>query len=618
MKISACVITKNEEKNIQRWMDNLRGIADEMIVVDTGSKDRTVELAQAGGASVYHFAWRNDFSAAKNFALDKARGDWIIFLDADEYFSEPTRKKLRAMLAKIHGNRKIMGISSRLYNIDADRNNAINTTAVQQRIFRNSKQLRYEGRIHEYLSHPGRKPMEFAMSDFVIYHTGYSSSLTRVKNVRNLLLLLLDIQAEGGVLPRHYSYLSVSYYNLQQYDKAVQYAKLAVEAKGEGAKSTLVKQYWIWIRSERMRQASPETLQEIVRRALEDAPGHPDFLWEGAKIALQRHDYVLAEKQMTGILALVKDGKYMLRFETTIDGQFPIIYAALGKICDIQGRSVEAVVYYRKSLEVDPYKANVLGDLLRLLFEGAPQKAMDVLDGIYGGGQERSFLLKCLAGCPRNEIYAHYMRSEKGSYEELMGRKAYLEAARKAAGDFSAFLDSGMAETDKARLELLGRNFVMALLFLSPKEFGGCERLLALLPAPLRQCVLRFHDDSAPLPIECAPTYHILLETVLQYGSPEIMDRLGLVARAFIEQDILDASVKLFERGRWQTVLDLYKDLSEKTESVLPGVWYYRGVCLFRLGRREEALECLERSERMNMQSPDLSQYIFWCREGIR
>ena len=258
--LSVLILAKNEEKNIQRWMDNMRGIADEMIVVDTGSKDRTVELAKAGGASVYRFAWKNDFSAAKNFALDKARGDWIIFLDADEYFSEPTRKKLRTVLAKAHGNRKIMGISSRLYNIDADRNNAVNTTAVQQRIFRNSKLLRYEGRIHEYLAHPGKKPMEFAMSDFVIYHTGYSSSLTRVKNMRNLLLLLLDIQAEGGVLPRHYSYLSVSYYNLQQYDKAVQYAKLAVEAKGEGAESTFVKQYWIWIRSERMRQASPRNL----------------------------------------------------------------------------------------------------------------------------------------------------------------------------------------------------------------------------------------------------------------------------------------------------------------------------------------------------------------------
>ena len=618
MKISACVITKNEEKNIQRWIDNLKGIVDEMIVVDTGSKDRTVELAKAGGASVYHFEWKNDFSAAKNYALGKARGDWIIFLDADEYFSEPTRKKLRAVLARVHGNRKIMGITSRLYNIDTDHNNAINTTAVQQRIFRNSKHLRYEGRIHEYLSHSEKKLLEFAMSDSVIYHTGYSTSLTKAKNVRNLLLLLLDIQAEGGVLPRHYSYLSVSYYNLQQYDKAIQYAKLAVEAKGEGAESTLVKQYWIWIKGERMRQAPSETLQEIIRRALEDVPDHPDFLWEGAKISLQRHDYISAEKQMMRILDLVKDGKHMLEFETTIDGQLPVIYAALGKVCDVQGRSDDAVNYYSKSLEGDPHKINVLRDLLNLLFMEEPKKAIELLDGIYGDEKERPFLMNCLVQCPRNELYAYYMRPEKGSYEELMGRKAYPDAVKKAADDFSGFLRNGGAEKDRARLELLGRNFVIGLLCLSKEEFGACENLLSLLPDQLRQCVLRFHDDSAPLPIECAPTYHALLEMVLQFGTPEVMDRLGLMARVFIEQDILDASVKLFEGGRWQTVLDIYEELSEKTESVLPGIWYFRGVCLFRLGRKKEALECLEKSREMNMQSPDLSQYISWCQEGSR
>ena len=105
MKISACVIVKNEEKNIQQWLSCMKDIADEMIVVDTGSGDRTVELAKAGGARVYHFKWRNDFSAAKNYALDRATGDWIFFLDADEYFSESTRKRIRSLLERAHDGR---------------------------------------------------------------------------------------------------------------------------------------------------------------------------------------------------------------------------------------------------------------------------------------------------------------------------------------------------------------------------------------------------------------------------------------------------------------------------------------------------------------------------------
>ena len=86
MKISACVITKNEEKNIARCINSYKDIVDEIILVDTGSTDNTVEIAKSLGAKIYYYEWQNDFSAAKNYALSMAKGDWIIFLDADEFF----------------------------------------------------------------------------------------------------------------------------------------------------------------------------------------------------------------------------------------------------------------------------------------------------------------------------------------------------------------------------------------------------------------------------------------------------------------------------------------------------------------------------------------------------
>ncbi|MEE1308446.1 MAG: glycosyltransferase family 2 protein, partial [Anaerovibrio sp.] len=90
MKLSACVIVKNEAANLPQWLSCMSRVADEMIVVDTGSTDDTVELAEAAGAKVYYFAWCNDFAAAKNYAIEQAAGDWILFLDADEYFTEAT------------------------------------------------------------------------------------------------------------------------------------------------------------------------------------------------------------------------------------------------------------------------------------------------------------------------------------------------------------------------------------------------------------------------------------------------------------------------------------------------------------------------------------------------
>src|SRR5699024_4697847 len=86
-RLSQCMIVKNEEENIRRALSWGKGRVCEQIVVDTGSTDRTVEIAKEMGAKVYHFKWREDFSAAKNYAIEQASGDWIAFLDADEYFS---------------------------------------------------------------------------------------------------------------------------------------------------------------------------------------------------------------------------------------------------------------------------------------------------------------------------------------------------------------------------------------------------------------------------------------------------------------------------------------------------------------------------------------------------
>jgi glycosyltransferase involved in cell wall biosynthesis len=85
--LSLCMIVRDEEENLARTLQSAREISDEMIVVDTGSSDRTVEIAEKAGARVYPFPWGNDFSAARNFAIEKATGDYILMLDGDEHFS---------------------------------------------------------------------------------------------------------------------------------------------------------------------------------------------------------------------------------------------------------------------------------------------------------------------------------------------------------------------------------------------------------------------------------------------------------------------------------------------------------------------------------------------------
>jgi O-antigen biosynthesis protein len=98
--LSACIIAKNEEENLPRCLVNLQPIADEIILVDTGSTDRTKEIAFAFGAQVFDFPWTDDFSLARNFSLSEANGQWILVHDADEIISPRDYDTLRAIIHK--------------------------------------------------------------------------------------------------------------------------------------------------------------------------------------------------------------------------------------------------------------------------------------------------------------------------------------------------------------------------------------------------------------------------------------------------------------------------------------------------------------------------------------
>ena len=86
--LSVIILTKNEEKDIEAAIQNARQCADEVLVVDSGSTDRTVELAEKNGARVVFRAWDNDFAAQRNFALSQTEADWVLYLDADERMND--------------------------------------------------------------------------------------------------------------------------------------------------------------------------------------------------------------------------------------------------------------------------------------------------------------------------------------------------------------------------------------------------------------------------------------------------------------------------------------------------------------------------------------------------
>ena len=97
--LSVCMITRDEERGLARCLKSVASVADEIVVVDTGSKDHTIEIAKAAGARVKEIEWPNDFAAARNAALDAATGDWVLSIDGDEWLDEIAYRPLRACLA---------------------------------------------------------------------------------------------------------------------------------------------------------------------------------------------------------------------------------------------------------------------------------------------------------------------------------------------------------------------------------------------------------------------------------------------------------------------------------------------------------------------------------------
>lgn len=187
-RLSVCLIVRNEERFLTQCLQSVRDVAWQIVVVDTGSTDRTIDLARAHGAEVSTFTWCDDFSAARNAALAAARGDWVLILDADEELRSDTLAALREDL------RDACVMSYRLPLLNEGREHL--GPSYVPRLFRNAPGVFFEGRIHEScfpsLNEQARAwSLESRTSRAVLVHHGYQSDVVadRRKQERNVALL---------------------------------------------------------------------------------------------------------------------------------------------------------------------------------------------------------------------------------------------------------------------------------------------------------------------------------------------------------------------------------------------------------------------------------------------
>ena len=298
LKMSACWIVRNEEKNLPRSIESVKGVVDEMIVVDTGSTDGTMEIAKNLGATVIETQWTDDFSAPRNLALEHATGEWIIFLDADEYFPGDAASTLRQTIQLATQRRKI-ALLIELLNIDVDDNNRLLDVTYICRVFKRG--LHYVGRIHEELRTADNRPIEkfLPVPNTIsrLIHTGYSGGINRDKAARNLKMLLSELETTNEP-ERIYGYIAQCYNGLDDAANAERYAKLDVE---RGRKDTTFASSSHRILIKILSSADVDRLEDRLSeatRAVEDFPMMPEFRAELAECLAAKGDYGRAVQEM--------------------------------------------------------------------------------------------------------------------------------------------------------------------------------------------------------------------------------------------------------------------------------------------------------------------------------
>lgn len=190
LTLSLCLIVRDEEEHLAACLGAAAPAADEIVVVDTGSTDRTVEIAERFGARVLHAPWNDSFSEPRNAALDAASGDWVLFLDADEHLRPGSAPALRELLGRTWRAGFLFPMTSRT----GDGSTA--TTHPALRLWRHRPDVRYAGRVHESVlgSLPVDLPERFELVDLPIVHHGYldRAIARKDKAQRNLALLALE------------------------------------------------------------------------------------------------------------------------------------------------------------------------------------------------------------------------------------------------------------------------------------------------------------------------------------------------------------------------------------------------------------------------------------------
>ncbi|WP_246021096.1 glycosyltransferase [Paenibacillus lentus] len=204
------MIVKNEEKQLQKCLDSVCDIVDEIIIVDTGSTDRTKEIAGHYTAKIYDFPWIDDFAAARNYSFDRATKQFIMWLDADDLLLPPDRGKLKQLKRTLNPNQEVVMMD---YHLALDDAGVPLILTRRYRLVRRDKKFKWKGIVHEDID---VSRASIAYSDVAVTHCRQG-----VHTERNLKILESCIASGGGLEGRLLLHYGSELADLKRYEEAI-------------------------------------------------------------------------------------------------------------------------------------------------------------------------------------------------------------------------------------------------------------------------------------------------------------------------------------------------------------------------------------------------------------
>jgi tetratricopeptide (TPR) repeat protein/SAM-dependent methyltransferase len=373
------MIVKNEEANLPGCLRSVADLVQEIIVVDTGSTDRTREIATSLGARVFDFRWVDDFAAARNASLQHATGEWIFWLDGDESLDEVNRDRLRAQFAAL----KVEHAAYVMQQHSISESSDDETIFAQVRLFPNTPFLRWRYRVHEQIL-PALEETgaDIRWSPVVISHSGYLDPTTyRGKQERNLRLLNLQ-QAETPDDPLTLFNLGLTHYTLNRPTEAIQFWRDSL-ARSAPTSSLRRKLYALLAKSD-LQMGRPQAAAEMIRTGLSHHSDDVELLSMHAALLAGRGDLCGAESCLRQILQNPSSSYFAASLDAGLLG-----YKTrhnLARLCRAQGRHAEAESHWRAALAERPGYQPALADLAGLLLE---QQRWSELDDVIGRLESR-------------------------------------------------------------------------------------------------------------------------------------------------------------------------------------------------------------------------------------